>query len=307
MRIVLSAIILGPALAAGAGAPPIAPRTVFHGKEEILQLDELAAPLRWRPAECTVTAGADSGVPALPGRAVLHLHIPVDYHAGEKKYPVGWPRMYCTLQRPTETRWSAYDRFEFQVYTRMSRPKPPSRPLTFQVLSRAGGRRFTPELTALRIGRWVRFSFPTSKIPAVEEVERLGFNIAESNYHDGDRLDFYIGGFQLVRSTECRLDSLRIAAPVVYRGQAMLPVDLVVVGPPHKVARGIPFEIRRGAAALRRETLPVHRGKQRLRMGIAELKLPPGDYLLIAFPGVGGKEKRASFRVVEAPWAATPP
>ncbi len=291
---------LGTVLFSAGAGPAAGPQTVFQGAEEILQMDELAVPARWGPAECTVTAAPPRYRAA--GRPALHLHIPVDYHSGEKKYPIGWPRMYCTLERPAETRWSAYDRFEFQVYAVMSRPAPPSRPLTFQVITREGRRRFAPELTRIRLGHWVRFSFPTSKIPDVEAVARLGFNISESHYHDGDRLDFYIGGFQLVRSTECRLSGLRLPAPVVYRGQPRLPVELVVEGPAAKVSRGIPFEIFRNGKGLRLETLPVVRGKQVLRMDISELRLAPGRYQLAAFPGVNGKEKRVVFKVIDSPW-----
>ena len=52
---------------------------VVVGKEEILYLDQLAAPVRWAPAEATVEIAAER----TPGnRPALCLHIPVDHHAG---------------------------------------------------------------------------------------------------------------------------------------------------------------------------------------------------------------------------------
>lgn len=286
------------------GALPVTMRvraaTVVQGKEEILALDGLANPGRWGPAECTVEK-ADT--PHLAdGRPTLHLHIPVDYHAGEKKYPIGWPRMYCELRKPEETGWPLFDRFEFMIYAEMSRPKPPSKPLTFQMLCPQRGNAYYHELKEIQLGKWVRIVIPTGDKPKLDRLARLGINIAESNYKDGDQLDFYIGGFRLVRSTECTLTQMRVLAPAVFQGQPEVPVELVVTGPPAKVSRGIPFTIQRGSQALRRETLPVTRGRQVLRMGIGELHLPPGEYTLVAFESDAQKRRSAIFKVVPSPW-----
>ncbi|NOY81130.1 MAG: hypothetical protein GXP31_09010 [Kiritimatiellaeota bacterium] len=289
-----------PLILAGGLLRSTAAGIVVEGKEEILYLDGLAEPTRWRPAECTVTRAAQKF--RAEGRPTLHLHIPVDYSAGEKQYPIGWPRMYCGLRKPDETDWTRFDRFEFMIYAEMSRPKPPSKPLTFQMLCPLRDTGYVHELTEIRLGRWVRIVVPIADKPNLERIATLGFNISESNYRDGDRLDFYVGAFRLVRSTECALSRVRILAPAIFQGRPDLPVELVVTGPPARVGRGIPFTIRRGKEALRREMLPVTRGRQVLHMGIAELDLSPGDYTLTAFDDDPEKRRTAHFKVVATPW-----
>jgi len=277
---------------------------VIEGRQEVLYLDGIGNPARWAPAECTVTSAPPSR--RAGGRPTLHMHIPVDYHAGEKKYPIGWPRMYCTLVRPDETRWTEYDRFEFLVYAEMNRPKPPSRPLTFQMHCPDRRTGYTRELSEIRLGQWVRISIPTADKPNLARITRLGFNISESNYRDGDVLDFYIGGFRLVRSTECRITGMQILTPAVFRGAPVVAVQVDVEGPPARLHRGVPFTIRRGSTLIRKETLPVHRGRNRLNIEIDELDLPPGEYTLTAFEGDSERQRRVSFKIAPSPWERKP-
>lgn len=275
------------------------PRTVLEGDLEILYLDSLADPQRWEQAECTATA---AGEPLAGGRPTLLLTIPVDHHGGEEKYPIGWPRVYANLRQGAETNWTAYDHFQFAIYTTMSRADVPGQPLSFQVLcpDRASGT--NRNLAELKLETWVPFSIATADIASLDRIARLGFNIAESNYQHGDHLDFRIGGFRLVRSATCSLDRLVTRAPAVFSDRATLPVELVVVGPPERVSRGIPFTIRQGDRVLREETLPVRRGQQVLEMDIAELRLGPGAYELVAFAADPARRRSAGFTVVTSPW-----
>lgn len=269
------------------------------GKEEILYLDQFALPARWAPAEATVDAAEE---PTPGGRRALRLHIPVDHHAGEEKYPIGWPRMYAELQRPAETGWADWDRFEFDIHSTMSVGQLPKSPLTFQILCPDRHQNNVFNLDQLELGKWVTVSLPASGLKHLPELARLGFNISESSYADKVVLDFRIGGFRLIRSAECALAAMAIQTPVVYRDAAELRVELDVVGPPDNVSRGIPFELRQGETLLRRETLPARRGKRLVGIEIGELKLAPGDYALTAFPGDPERQRQGTFRVVPSPW-----
>ena len=51
---------------------------------------------RWNPAECTVVQA---------GKAMT-VNMPIDHKAGEKKYPIGWPRLYLEKITPAEKDWS---------------------------------------------------------------------------------------------------------------------------------------------------------------------------------------------------------
>jgi len=295
-RTALAAALVLACATAGAQSQP---KSVFVGKEEILFLDDLADPQRWGPSECTVSVSEELQA---DGRATLLMHIPVDHHGGEKKYPIGWPRMYTNLRRPAETGWDAFDRVEFLVYTKMSRPGLPKNPLNFQIHCPDKRRAHYRQLAELKLDEWVRISIPTSKIAHVADAARLGLNISESSYQDKDVLDFYIGGFRLVRSAECELSEMRVKTPVLYHGSPEIRVELTVVGPPERVSRGMPFTVRCGDDVLRRETLPVRRGLQVLNMDVAELRLALGEYALVAFAGDAEREKTGTFRVVETPW-----
>ena len=275
----------------------------YEGKDEVLYLDDLANPVRWAPSECTVEPSTDRQA---GGRPTLRLHIAVDHHGGEAKYPIGWPRMYCKLRKPAETQWFAYDRLELEVFAEMSRAASPTQALTFQVQCPSKPRVFYHHFDKTRLGEWIRVVIPTSGIPNVEDVANLGFNISESSYHDKDVLDFTIGGFRLVRSAECGLTSMTVKSPVVFRGRPALPVELVVVGPPEHVSRGIPFTLRCSARVVRVETLPVRRGRQTLAVDVSELGLHPGEYSLVAFAEDEARRRTGAFRVVETPWKGTP-
>ena len=275
----------------------------YEGKDEILHLDDLANPQRWAPSECTVESSTEREA---GGRPTLRMHIPVDHHGGEEKYPIGWPRMYSKLRKPAETQWIAFDRFEFSLFAEMSRPGPPRRALTFQIQCPTKPRVFYHHFEGIKLGEWVRVVIPTSDIPHLTDLATLGFNISESDYRDKEVLDFFIGGFRLVRSAECELTSMAIRSPVVFKGRPSLPVELVVVGPPEHVSRGIPFTLRCADQVLRLETLPVRRGRQLLDMGISELELGPGDYSLAAFADDEARRRTGTFRVVETPWQEQP-
>lgn len=272
---------------------------VVVGKEEILYLEQLALPTRWDPSEATVTAAEER---TAGDRPAVCFHIPVDHHAGEAKYPIGWPRMYADLQRPAETDWAAWDRFEFDIQATASVEALPKNPLSFQILCPDRYQNNVTSLDQLKLGEWITVSLPISGLKHLPELARIGFNISESSYADKTVLDFRIGGFRLIRSAECELADLAIKTPVVYRDAKELRVELDVVGPPVNVSRGIPFEIRQGETVLRRETLPAQRGRRVVDLEIGELKLAPGDYELLAFPGEAERTRQAAFRVVPSPW-----
>ena len=276
------------------------PATVFRDHEEILHLDCLARPSRWGPSECTVTESIDLRA---DGRPTLHMHIPVDHHGGEKKYPIGWPRMYCELRQPVETEWRAFDRLQFEVYAKMSRPALPQSPLNFQMLCPDRHQAHYRNLAELELDKWVTIDIPLAKLEHLGSLARLGLNISESSYKHADVLDFFVGGFRLLRSAQCALTAMKIGTPALYQDAGELVVELEVVGPPERVSRGIPFTVRQMDRDLRRETLSVRRGHQVLRLDIAELELEPGEYTLVAFEADAKRTRSGAFRVVKTPWA----
>ena len=272
---------------------------VTEGKLQALVLDGLGDPARWGPAECTVKASEKLKA---EGRPTLHLHIPVDHHGGEAKYPIGWPRMYLNLKKPAETGWTEFERFEFLIHAAMSRPTLPRQALNLQIQCPDKHNALHHNLAEIQLGKWARVAIPIRSIKDVEQVARLGLNISESNYKHGDKLDFHIGGFRLVRAAEFGLASMRVTAPVVYRDRPRLTVELEAVGPPGKVARGLPLAVYLGKRLIHRETQPVRRGVQTLGLDLSKAKLEVGRYTLVAFDQAPEQRIEAAFRVVESPW-----
>lgn len=289
------------AAVAASDKPPPRPsqQTVREGDDEVLYLDGLADPKRWRPAECTVSASEKLKA---RGRPTVHVHIPVDHHAGQKKYPIGWPRMYLNLKRPDETPWAEFERFEFMVHATMSRGKPPKRVLNLQIHCPARPHVTNRNLSEITLGKWVRVSIPMRQIANVAEVRRLGLNISESDYRHGEKLDFRLGAFRLARAAEFGLGGLEVRSRVMYADAPVLKLQLDVVGPPQKIGGGLPLTIRRGKEILHTETVAVERGFQSVRIDLTKLKLAPGTYSVIAFAGDEKRQASGRFRVVESPW-----
>ncbi|HUT34672.1 MAG TPA: hypothetical protein VNE39_14380 [Planctomycetota bacterium] len=273
-------------------------QTVVEGREEVLCLDGLGDPARWGPAECTVEESKELKA---QGRPTLHLHIPVDHLAGEKEYPIGWPRMYADLKEE-EKGWTDFERFEFLAYATMSRKRAPRQALSFQVLCPDRRNAFHRNLSEIQLGQWVRLSIPIRSIKSAKDAARLGFNISESDYKHGDKLDFYLGAFRLVRAAEFGLTSLKVLNPVLYQDRPTLKVELDVAGPPQKVAQGLPLALRTGERTIRLNALAVQRGLQSVEVDLREQKLEPGAYTLIAFDDDPARGKVAPFRLVESPW-----
>lgn len=263
---------------------------------EYRYLAGLANPKHWSPAECetAVSAFRPWEQPA------VKMHIPVDFSAGEKQYPIGWPRMYLNLA-DDETGWQDYDRFEFQLFTESSRQTLPKRPVVFHLYDAQGQKKLVP-LEGARIGAWTTVSLNLSDLGLTGPATRLGININEADYADKDTLDFHLGGFRLVRALEATVTELKAAAPAVFCDSRVLPVELVVEGPPDKLGAGVPFQLRSGSRVVFSQTVPVKRGRQTLYLPLAGAPLDPGAYALVAHAEAPGLRREAAVQITSSPW-----
>ena len=263
---------------------------------EYRYLDGLAGPKRWSPAECEVTVS--------PHRAWEHpvacMRIPVDFHAGEKAYPIGWPRMYLSLDA-NEQGWFEYDRFEFQLYTESSRERLPARPVTFHLYDTQGQKKLIVlEQAALK--EWRTVSVNLSDLGLAGPVARLGFNINESDYSDKDWIAFHVGGFRLARATAPHVTELRAVTPALFCDCRVLPIELVIEGPAAQLASGIPVHLRTGSRTVLTRTLPVTRGRQTLYVPLDKTPLTPGAYTVTVNPDADGRGPEAAISFTTTPW-----
>jgi len=280
-----------------------ASRMTVEGKTEVLRLDRLSDAEVWHPVEECKTR--DSEIEYGKGGRVFQLHFEVDHHGGEKAYPIGWPRAHCNL-RTSERNWRGWDRFEFMIQARSSRAVLPDKALVLEF----GDERDELYILPIRfdkLDQWQRVPVPIAtlieKAPHLKGgIPRLRFVLYESEYKHGDLVDFYVGCFRLTRSLLCEITTLEAATPVIYTGQPFIRLRLTVTGPPADVKRGVPFTIRSKKRVVRRETLPLGRGRQVYDCDISELELSLGDYELIVFEKDNRRRKTVSFRVVEGPW-----
>ncbi len=263
---------------------------------EYRALDGLADPQRWEPSECAASVSARTAW----GHPSVHMHIPVDFTAGEKRYPIGWPRMYLSL-KPDEQAWQAYDRFEFQLFTESSRQSLPKRPLMFHVYGPQDQKKLFP-LDIATIGTSTTFTVNISDLGLAGKVARLGFNINEADYADKDVVDFHFGGFRLARATVAQVTELKAVTPVLFRDSRALPVELVAEGPPERLSAGIPLQLRSGDRVALALTVPVARGRQTLYLPLAGAKLEPGPYALVACPDDPALRKEVTVTIVSSPW-----
>ena len=288
-----------PSLVADSAAPfnmlPAQPAGTVQDMEEYLYLDTLADPAQWQPTEAEARSAGD-----VNGHPALTFHIDVDHHAGEPKYPIGWPRMY--MRKPNDIPWKDYDKFEFKIHTKASSNTIPARTFSLKFTGQPKTSidiGFSPK--QLKLNEWVPFSMPTNKIAEITTFASCVFFISESNYPDKEVLDFTFAEMRLVRSSYCKITEMQTQG-VRYTATPTLPVKLTVYGPASDGARGIPFQIACGDKVLRLETLPVVRGTQTLQMDISELNLANGDYTLTAFPDNPDRKLTVSFKVIDSPF-----
>ena len=259
-------------------------------------LDGLSDPQRWEPAECETSVSPHTAWE----HPSVRMHIPVDFTAGEKKYPIGWPRMYLKLN-PDEQAWQAYDRFEFQLFTESSRTNLPKRPLMLHVYGPQDQKKLFP-LDLATIGSSKTFAVNISDLGLTGTVARLGVNINEADYADKDVVDFHLGGFRLARATAAQVTELKAVVPALFRDSRVLTVELVAEGPPEKLAAGIPLQLRCGERIALAKNVTVTRGRQTVYLPLKDVTLEPGIYSLVACPDSPDLRKEVTVTIVSSPW-----
>ena len=161
--------------------------------EPVRRLDSLAVPNRWRPSAMTLDIAK---LPLATRRPTLHVHIDVD-HENPVDQPIGWPRMYLNFKRE-EMKWAEFDRFEFQVLGRSTRPERKSMSASFQVMCPNKSTGADVSIQIPKLETWTRVSIPIKSIRRLDKLGSLLFYIAEKQYEHGEKLDFFLGDFRLV-------------------------------------------------------------------------------------------------------------
>ena len=147
---------------------------------------------RWEKAECTIVTEGNA----------LVVNMPVDHKAGQKDYPIGWPRIYLRKFFPQETDWSKAKAISFDLKPEFT-GKSEKYPINFHFFWNVPNAKkmascalvITPELKNNTVNKVV---IPLTKAGDTSKMGGIGFNINESQYKHGDNFKFTVSNFKLV-------------------------------------------------------------------------------------------------------------
>jgi hypothetical protein len=287
--------------AAWAQAPVRTP--VREGQFERLILDagepsDIAA---WVTAECTVTSDKTH---VKWGPQALLLHIPIDWTAGEKNYPIGWPRIDRRVAQPLQD-WSGYDYLEFSIYAGGSRKDLPRQPLGIILLG-DGATLYSRELSELQIGQWVDVRIPLNALTKTKPVAGIKFYVTESRYKHGDTVDFWIDRVSLLRYAQPYLGDSRLVEQTLFGDARSLLVDVALLGVSSNEPQPVTWELQRANKPVASGEIKVGRGTTRCSLLLPGQALPSGSYVLKLICQ-GCSSPPMPLRIVASPWQEVKP
>ena len=252
---------------------------------------------KWSVAEAVCTSDVRH---SKSGGNVLHLHIDVDWKAGEKKYPIGWPRI--TKQMPKDRQnWSDYDYFQFSVFVESSRTNLPATPLGLSLYLPDRPRTFHKQLSELQIGKWTDFRIPLQDIAGTNLCTGMQFHISESDYRDGDVLDFWMDKVELARYVKPFIAEAGLVEQVIMSGSKYLEIEVAMFGMKDRPATSAECLIKSGAGVAFKGTIPLFQGKRKYALPLPEGGLDKGSFdVSISY---GGRIVKAGvLRVIASPY-----
>ncbi|NQT11864.1 MAG: hypothetical protein HQ582_03890 [Planctomycetes bacterium] len=174
-------------------------RGLSEGNIQRLMLVDMKDVADWHNGSPDETKISSSDKHTEGDRASLKFANVVDHTKGEKNYPIGWPRTGKDMAKVEATDWSEYDFFECRIYAETSRKSLPGTPLGVGFYHTGQKRSSSFPLKEVAGDRWTKIVIPISELIDPADVQRVQFNISESSYKHGDRVDFYITDMALVQ------------------------------------------------------------------------------------------------------------
>jgi len=252
---------------------------------------------KWSAAEAACTSDARH---SKSGNNVLHLHINVDWNSGEKKYPVGWPRI--TRQMPKDKQdWSDYDYFQFSIFVESSRTNLPATPLGMSLYLPDRPRTFHKQLSELQIGKWTDFRIALQDIAGTNLCTGMQFHISESDYKDGDVLDFWIDRIELTRYVKPFIAEAVLVEQVIISDSKNLEIESAMFGMKDRPSANAQCLISSGKGVALKETLSLFQGKRKYSLPLPEGGLDEGCYD-VSISYEGRTVKAGSLKVIASPF-----
>lgn len=274
---------------------------------ERLAIDDMEDVSDWYNGSPEETKLAASDLHVRQGKLALEFANVVDHTKGEKNYPIGWPRSGKDLKKLGLTDWSEYEYFECWIYVTTSREALPKTPLGVGFYHSGPKRSTSFGLDEVRKDQWTKIQIPISKIELSDDVQRVQFNISESNYDHGDEVNFYIDDVVLTRFAHPVIGSMRPQRRIVYAGDRSLTAEFELLGTQAGKDVTVVLEVGSGEAAIAKTLRPASElygeitieldASDRLRPGQAWMRLGLEDE-----SGKGVHDRQATFRVIEGPF-----
>ncbi|NPV45395.1 MAG: hypothetical protein HPY69_00445 [Armatimonadetes bacterium] len=296
--IAVTALALVVGVAAAQQSPPVAP-VIREGNLERLILDDGldTDAAQWRPAEARVSISTKQ---ARRGPTSLQFHVEVDWSTGEPQYPIGWPRMQRSFPEPVRD-WSGWDYLEFSIYVESSRDKLPATPMGVGLYGAGSRADYSRSLTELQLGKWTDYRLPLADLPGVNPRSGIQFHISESNYRDGDELDFWIDNICLVRYVEPTLAASRLVEQAIYADSRYLLVDLDLMGVKQEAKAEVTWALSRNGTVAAEGRLDMGPGRSRVALPLPSAGLAAGEYEL-ALRCRGDSPAPFALKVARSPW-----
>ncbi len=282
-------LVVADAMAAEAPEPPMERCVLADGDSQS----------KWHPAEAAMEPDPQH---ARAGRA-MRLHIDVDHFAGERAYPIGWPRAYTPIAADRQD-WSKWDFLDFWVFTETSREALPGTPLGLIVRSPDKANSFHRPLTELQKGQWTHFRVPVAKLPDPAHCTAVQFAIAESNYAHGDVVDFWIDDLALLRYAEPTLLAVRPQRQVIYADARTLRVEIELTGLEEGENANVDVALRRDGHTVASTTVALPPGITGIVLPIQQAE--PGTCEVQASVAGASRTLTSPVRVITSPWRVEP-
>lgn len=278
------AIACPAAPALGAGAEPL---------ERLRLLDRICTS-GWQAVGSTLTPAF------VQGERALLFRVRVDWKAGEPNYPVGWPRIQTSL-RASQGDWRKWGQIHLRVLPRRAGKPFPYQALGITISSGERNVSWEKDCAGLQADSWQEFTFSLRDVPDRDQVKSLGVFISESEYSDGEVLDFCISDLELVRYAQPTLVGLTPLASVAFADARALPlvVDMLGVQP----GAAVPVEIclSKAETQIAAHTASATEGETQISLPLpASGGLAPGEYTLTA--RADGRTLSHSITLIASPW-----
>jgi hypothetical protein len=273
---------------------------------ERLVIDDMEDVADWYNGSPEETKLAASDLHTKQGKFALEFANVVDHTKGEKNYPIGWPRSGKDLKGEL-TDWSDYEYFECWIYVTTSRESLPRNPLGVGFYHSGPKRSTSFPLDDVRKDQWTKIKIPISKIELADDVQRVQFNISESNYSHGDRVNFYIDDVVLTRFAHPVIGALAAQRRLVYANDRRVTAQFELLGNRSGKDVQIVLEVGRGD-----ETIAKASGKAvdlvdeiTADLDPARSLTPGQSWLRLTLQDKAGTSlhsRQTTFRVIEGPF-----